>query len=89
MTNFPKQDFLFGVGHGKLTHRQIKKYSAIAKRHRARFVYVHGNSGNCICGYGCSWGTCPILHYWFAAENHGAPFNQMLASDVIAEVGNE
>lgn len=68
--------YMFGVGIGRLSKREIARRKRIARRNDAEFVALHGaNAGQCICGYGCRMDHCPVMSYWFQVRNMGEPFN--------------
>jgi len=78
--------FMFGVGNGRLTRKEIVRRQAAAEKHDAQFVCTSGRSGHCVCGYGCRLDACPVKHYYFECANMGEPFNRQTAEAVLAEL---
>jgi len=67
--------YFFGLHEGKLSAREVRRRTQIAKRHGAyRYVQIEraGRDG--------SW------YGWFETANLGAPWDQRVASAVLREV---
>jgi hypothetical protein len=75
-------EYLFGVGSGQISDREAKRVEKIASKHGATFVRWCGPE--CLCGRNC--GGCNY-RFWFAGPNRGKPFDEWMADDVLAEVG--
>lgn len=68
--------YMFGVGSGRLSKKEITRRTRIASQNDAEFVWHNGgNAGQCVCGYGCRMDHCSVLTYWFQSRNMGEPFN--------------
>lgn len=76
--------FIFCVGPGHLDERA----EVIAKRYNV--VLYNTTDLHCRCGRGCRPGTCRLAKvHWFAAPDHGDPFNRQLAKWVEADLEHE